>query len=724
MASQGSSRDDLPHFYVHAIPESRRDVLMSELRATATAAVGDFPSHLNALTAILRRVDCTSALADFSNIWFLARMDGQTNEIGLDVMQHHAELLQAVALTMEPAHWGGIAPAMCELEAIFAWIKVLAEAPTMNYMATARHEGTGAWAEDHLLLRMRQRTQAVRNWDYYPRSIATAKALYGPLDGSLAKGLKRALGFDIVDLTVLTETIASLFMTRQNRHVPTCATAVDAHTPLERYRELLPDIYTFDVATLASSSRLSAATVNAIMSSLSLKPGALVGHRPQHLYLDNPIWLRPFIDLGTGQFLIPIIQATFSHLHLIAKRLSDEAGVIRQLDKRRSDYLEAEVADVLQGLGAGGTPRSSVAATAAEVSKNAKWAWKGATYETDCLALLDRTLLIVEAKSSRLTREVLRAAPGSFKDLIRKVVLKPSEQSARLLALIEDARKGDAEAVAVCRGLHPDACDIDLVIRLSITLDDLSFICTAEPTLKEAQWIPPEHDLPTTMTIYDFRHVLHILDNPILLFHYLHERSFLQKIQNVLADELDLLVLYLQTGLNIGSVPDGDLLLRASGSELIDRYYMACESGTPVAKPKPRLRPIFRRIVEKLTATRPPGWVTMGRHVLSCADYEQQETVERRLRKLRKTVQRRRREREPQYALEIHPEEDRKAVVLFCLFPKKLRKVSIDRARRLSADVLEGADSKECCVVVKSIDDWRSPYEEIFLVGPRAPNSP
>ena len=745
MANQGSSRDDPLQFYIYSIPESKQDAFRTEVRRTATAAVRDFPSQLNALIATLRRVDCTSALASFSYYGLPTTIDehGQRKEIMPDIVQHHAELLQAIALTIEPTDWGGI-PTTHDLGIVFELIKVLADAPPMKYLTTDIRKGSQSLAVEELLVRKRLTTQVVRNWDYHPQTIAGSKALYGALE----KGLKRTLGFDVIELIVLAEAIASQVTLRQGDHMRMLATVLGAaSTPLEqleRYYEhnpsftgspksvlealssrsvdvktfvrshsdlRLPNIYTFDVPALASSSGLSAETVEAMVSTLSLDPGALAGCKPEHLYLDNPIWSKPFIGLGHGQFLIPVIQAIFSHLHLIAKRLSDEAGMVIQLDKRRSDYLEAEVVDVLT-------------ATGARVSKNAKWKWRGATYETDCLALLDRTLLIVEAKSSRLTHEVLRAARGSFKDLIRRVVLKPSEQSARLLSVVKGAREDDAEAVAVCRALDLDAHDIDLVIRLSITLDDLSFICTAELALKEAQWIPPEHDLPTTMAIHDFRHVLDILSNPVMLCHYLHERSFLQRSATLLADELDLLGFYLRTGLNVGQVPPEHFLALTGESKEIDEYYTACESGMAVGKPNPKLRPLFRGIVEKLTATRPPGWLTMGRHVLSCADSAQQEDVERQLRKLRKVARHSRRQRKSQSWIVIQPEEVRKAVVLFFLFPKSMHKVSIDRARRLGVDIQKGAGSKECCVVVKSIDDTRSPYEEIFLVGRGAQGSP
>ncbi len=341
-------------------------------------------------------------------------------------------------------------------------------------------------------------------------------------------------------------------------------------------------------------------------------------------------------------------------------------------------------------------------------------------FETDCLMSLDRTLLIVEAKSSRLTLQALRAAPGSLKRLVEKVILDPSLQSARLSALIEGAKKGDHDSQAICRRLGVRALDVDLVIRLSITLDDFSFICTAEEVLRTAKWISKDHALPVTMTIHDLRHVIQILDNPIFTFHYLHERYFLQKRYRIVADELDLLGAYLHNVLNMNQAParKSDLLIFANSSEVIDRFYNARDAGFVPQKPTPCLRPLFRSALEKLFAETPQGWTTVGRYLLSCADYEQQKVVERKLSKLRKHVRRKWRQRGHKCSLVVQPPEMHKAVVVFYLFPEELRSESIDRAKRLTAEIFDSTGRKGCCVLVRSIDDWQNPYEAMILVRP------
>ena len=653
MARLPSTPNDPLDLEVLSIPKFQREEFRSEMRADASAAVADFPSNFKALTDILSRLDCTCVLANFVYYGLQAAIDdhGRRKEMMPNILQHHAELLQAIVLTIHFPEWPGDPPTT-RLEEIFDLMERLARVPLKKYVTAAHDEGDGSLAVEELLVRMRLSTQAVRNWDYYQDTITTAKKLYGPL----GPRLRSRLHFDIVDLVTLASTIVSQVEDRKENHMSMLGRVMRGKTEeeqLERYYEwkshltgtpeaipealssrsvdvktfvishsnlFLPEIYTFDIPTLASRSGLPAHTVERILRVLALKPGALVGSNPEHLFLDNPVWSRPIIEIGNGKFMAPLIQMVFSHLHLIVKRLTDKAEMTPKLDERRSEYLEKEIAEVL-----------SATMPKARVSKNVKWSWQGAEYETDCLVCLDHTLLVVEAKSSRLTDEALRAAPGTLRKLTRKLVLNPSLQSARLLTVVESAKRGDADAVATCCHLDIDASDIDLVIRLSITLDDLWLMYTAELALKNAKWIPATHDLPVTMTIHNFKHVAHVLDNSIFLFHYLHERRFAQKRWNMIADEVDLLGIYLRNGLNTARVPatESDLLVLTGQSELIDRYYNARDAGFDRPKPKPHLRPLFRRIVGKLAASTPPRWTTIGRHVLSCAEYDQQKIIEK-----------------------------------------------------------------------------------------------
>ena len=147
----------------------------------------------------------------------------------------------------------------------------------------------------------------------------------------------------------------------------------------------------------------------------------------------------------------------------------------------------------------------------------------------------------------------------------------------------------------------------------------------------------------------------------------------------------------------------------------MDGFYNARDAGTKRVLPKPSLSPFFRRIVDKLSTSKPPRWTTIGRHILSCVDFQGQGAVERELKRLGRTVRRASREGSGRCALVIVPPEVRKAPVVFYLFPETLRRGSRDRAAQVAWEVLSESGRDECCVLVKSVKDWRNPYEAVLL---------
>jgi len=440
--------------------------------------------------------------------------------------------------------------------------------------------------------------------------------------------------------------------------------------------------------------------VGKILSTISLLPGALSDANPEHLFLSNPIWTAPGIQIEE-KFFVPMPQVAFSHIHELIRGLSEKAGLRDDLERIRARYLEVKLEETL-----------NKALPGASVATGVSWNLDGQRFETDALVILDRTVIIAEAKSHHLTPEGLRGAPARVKRHIQDLVLSPSLQSERLEKLIEAARSGDELAVETVSkiGLHPSK--IDRVIRLSVTLEDLSVLSSAEADLKEVQWVPADHRLAPNIHIADLLCIVDILDNSLLLLHYLSERSFFQKSFTLLGDELDFLGLYLETGLNLADLERHDGQFSPTGmSEPIDRYYIGRDAGLKLPKPKMKLRPLFRNILERLNQTRPQGWTTVGLHLLSSADPSEQRKVENGLNKLREMVRKQYREPEHLNALHIKPPHDRKARVIFYLFPEALR-ASFPEAMRLHVEqAFADEDCEECVVFARCTENWGRPYE-------------
>lgn len=224
--------------------------------------------------------------------------------------------------TVDSTRWRGV-PSTDEMANVLRLIEGLANVPPMKYIADSFAKRDDSRAEEELLLRMRLSTQAVRNWDYHEETISTARILYGPLAGLL----KEQLGFHIDDLLKLATTMSSLVKVRTNDYATMLRNVMRTQTDedrLARYYDwkpqlkgspevllealkslpvdarvstfvvshssfcFLPEMYTFDIPTLSMESDVPEPAIEAIFRAIALKPGALVGANPKHLFLQNP----------------------------------------------------------------------------------------------------------------------------------------------------------------------------------------------------------------------------------------------------------------------------------------------------------------------------------------------------------------------------------------------------------------------------------------------------
>ena len=460
----------------------------------------------------------------------------------------------------------------------------------------------------------------------------------------------------------------------------------------------------FNAKELAELTGLTEREVEVALQAISLRPGDLETARAEHLFLDNPVWQCPIVDLD-GSFFIPIPQMAFSHIHRIMDRLCAEAGLKEQLSKARSRMLENKVEETFRR-----------ALPGAEIRSSLKWTLGDQQFETDLLVVIDRTVVIAEAKSNRLTAEGLRGAPDRVRRHVADLVLFPSQQSERLSTLIEGARNGDPIALEVMEQTKLDATQIDNVVRLSVTLDDMSILTSAESDFKALGWVPGDHELAPTILISDLGCIADVLADPLQFLHYLSERSFFQKNFNLLGDELDFLGLYLATGFNLSALQRDDMQLVPSGmSEPLDRYYNGRDAGIHVPKPKMKLSPSFSRILRHLVEKRPPGWTTIGMHLLGCAGPSEQATIERQLDGLRRTVQKTHRHGQLN-SLHIQPPDNRKARIIFFAFPAVKRTSMRRDMEQLASEALEDENVHDCIVFGRNTDQWDKPYDTVIFV--------
>jgi hypothetical protein len=726
-----------------SISPEKHPEFKEKLLETARARVAEFPKQLALAKEQLRDSDALGIMACVASYGLQGYVSDkgieQPRRGSLSIEQHHAELLQAILLSIPADEVSKGILTQDAMQTVFDTLPKLAETFFFQRIIDAEKiEDEAEQLVRSLQERVRLHTQAVRNWGYFEEVVRLTQDLFQPLNADLAAHH----GFGATDLIETMFAVVQEYERRQSEHFSTLKKISRGGTVrqmLKLYYRHVPDLkgtpeellgslpagitpqqlmaliiahsdlrrselMQFTPDELATITSKPLEVVRSILKGLSLPLGALADAKPEHFFLGNPVWETPLVDLGDTYF-IPLPQIVFSHIHRVMDRLASSAKIKEKLSSRRSRFLE----DLVEGVFRRVFPD-------AEVRSTVKWRLGDQQFETDLLVLIDRTIVIVEAKSHRLTAEGLRGAPDRVKRHIEDMVLEPSVQSARLQQLIAKAQMGDVEALKIMEGLKVDTSVVDRVVRISVTLDDLSVLSSAEPDFKKAGWVPGDHELAPTILIADLLCIAEILDNPLLFLHYLSERSYLQRSLNLMGDELDFLGLYLATGFNSNVLREKNLFLLDGMSRPIDKYFMSREAGVNLPKPKAELRPLFRQIINRLIETKPPGWTTIGLHLLSCADPAEQAAIERALNKLRKMVQKNHRDPEHLSSLQIHPPEQRKARVIFHLFPESRRGEMKKAMEHFAAMALERNSVDTCVVFARCTEAWGRAFEAVLLM--------
>jgi hypothetical protein len=724
-------------------PFSRMDpeALKAALAAVADRKIDEFPKLVDVVLQLFREKYPPHILSVVAGYSLLAGVSqhGVGSRLSSKVEQHHVEVLQALALMLREEEWGQPPAAPGDMQKAFDTIEQLADAFSFRrFKAMEREHDEQARAVLLLQERLRLHTQSVRNWGSYSQVIRISTELYAPLDDLL----RDKLGFSASELISTGRSLVDLLEARSNvrfrwlrrvfreqkiprivrayyknhplvvgdpdeliKVIPAGTTREQLMSRLLAHADLLLDEVMHVTATqVAQASGLSEEVVQRVLDSLSLSPGDLHDENPEHLFMANPIWIAPIIALD-GRHFCPIPQSIFSHINGIMHSLADNAGVLAELEGLRATYLEGKVGRLL-----------ATALPSAAVRDGIRWLAGDIGYETDHVALIDKTAIIVEDKSAALTGPGLRGAPDRVRRHVRDLIADPSEQSARLEATIWRAKAGDVDAAQCLAPFDLELGGVERVLRISVTLDDFSILSSAELELKKAGWILPELALAPTLNLADFEAVIEILERPSFLLHYFSERQRVQKDGHIFADEMDFLGCYLETGLNLGDLGEQKLLLTLTGmSKPIDRYYNSHDAGVLVSKPKPKLAPYMGSLVSAIEAKAFPRWTTITSDLLRCATYDEQRRLEKLMAELKAKVERNWRDPRHQCSLVVHSHPLRGTVVVFFLYPPQLVERRKEIAEELASQIFDSRDCDRCVMICRNTSRWNEPYASVLI---------
>lgn len=573
---------------------------------------------------------------------------------------------------------------------------------------------------------LRTNTKGVRNWGYFSQVKDISKELYGFFNESLAE----KFGFTVDQLFTVFEFLTNQLDELSNsrfqkfRVLNSCK---DKKKLVLKYFELfeedLAEAHLFiesEIFNRASREKLFAFFLNSsdqyvyedyvfspieISKELSIDPNAvrrileefsmMLGELKEfpidHLFLSNPTWLKPVIKIDVDKYFCILPQIFFSFVIPSIEKLILEVDK-EKLNKRRSSYLENKVEEVINRR----FPK-------ANTLSGMTWIEGDSQYETDLITFIDSYILIVEAKSVKVSEPALRGAPSRIKRHVKEILIEPNVQSQRLKSKLELLMNNPSLDDPLREKLPVDLGSIHRVIRLSISLEDFGMIQSNVYQLEKTGWLPDDFDCCPTMNLADFETLFDFLDHPVQIIHYLERRHELESELNYMGDELDLMGLYIGTLFNVGDLDYKDNMIITGMSDELDRYYNSKDAGIFLSKPSPKLDPLFRGIVEQLEGRGAPRWTEIG-VILNRFSPDDQRLFSKMVKKLKRNVRKNWNIfGHENTAVLIPPKSSEYALsyVMYCNKNSDLRDTFISQANEHS---FEKKHVNRCLVIAKNID--------------------
>lgn len=663
------------------------------------------------------------------------------------LLQHDLELLQGLLLQHRLAEFGRRHVLPQDFIIMRLLLQGATESSGFRRLATL---DTSAKVEDRQLTRMREtmrmHTEGIRNWGYPQQVFRISKGIFAKLEDDI----EAEFGFRVAGLIDMFLNIVKVIGGRANAHIQQLGPARDAETidqAMKAYYKAFPEmegspeevaemarqkgaslayvkrmitshgdyrlpaIYTLAVSDFADAypESIEAEPLKAVLSAWTLSFGELAGMDPEHLFLGNPVWTRPLIDLGEERFLWPVPGLFLSFcLEMIERLIARDKRMLERYYIQRSKYLEEETARLL-----------AAALPTAQVFRGSLWTDPsgGKEHENDILLILDSHCIVVEAKGGRVGDAARRGASHSLGDAVDELVASPAEQAHRFAEFL--SRNPGQHCFKTRRGVvnSVDTTNVRVYGRLNVVLEVLPVLAARWRDLAEVGFVPPTSPPTPTMTLADLELVLQILSDPASVIHYIQRRAQLEEHAEICGDELDLLAYYMRTGFNIGeSEFNGTPLFLYGLSPGFDAYFMGEWTGETVPKPERRLTPLWRDFLSQLQRSSPEGWLDIAYHLL-CVAYEDHVEFEAELERREKAVR------------TAPSDPNRKDMVNLCNGPPA-RRVSVvglayagldrdarnERMGAAASICLEHDDTEEAVVIGRDTGSSSYPYSVIALI--------
>jgi hypothetical protein len=732
-----------PFYFHNPTSDLPPDALRSHVSEYARESEVKFKDYLAEVQELLRQVDPLSLMSQLA--WYGLSgglsQDGKISAWNSDkgFSQANVELVQALSLQLAPDEIGAGLVTPDHVQRCFDNLPKLSQAFAARRMAALGQQLSDQQKSISLLQEhLRAHTHIVRNWGYADAVKRMLNSLASYFDAEFLSQIG-------VSATQILKVFQYLLETSENRGnlryrklkevfrrdtveeafrtyniLFGCDRSDEGDFILKTKRDkvgfeqlkflllthsdlLLREVYTFAAGKIAEDLHMASEKVNYIMGEISFPLGALADKKPESMLLDNPIWMKPVIHIGDGQFFCPLPMVPFSFaFHILSAIAKKSQRLKRAYHAGKAKFLEDEIGRLFGKSFSGCEIRSSY-----------EWRDGDKVFENDLLVRIDSHLLIIEAKSNSISWPALRGAPERAKRHIQEIILESSEQSWRLASRLREVLLRPELQAKLLPNFPLELQSVHTVLRLSVTLEDFAVIQTNQHLFDGTEWIPEGHRLAPCILLADLELVFEMLDSVAQKIHYLRRRSELAENMVILAEEISLLGFYFGTGFNIGLTEFGnDKLVLHGMSKAVDEYCMARAEGIVRDKPRLRLTSWWRSILSNIEERRFCGWTDIASILLNCS-YEEQQKCEAMFAQLRSDIHRTYKDPKHLCSVSYIPHKHRSDALMLYGFKggQKGRRCSI--MEDLSEQAFEQVHVQRCLIIGTNIDDPPHPFTTI-----------
>jgi hypothetical protein len=348
------------------------------------------------------------------------------------------------------------------------------------------------------------------------------------------------------------------------------------------------------------------AALEKAISEWSLKLGSLQTTQTEHLFLANPIWSKPIIELSAGHYFWPVFSLFVSFgLEMLEAQFEGNQALKDAYHDRRSDFTEERTAELLSDLAPG-----------ARMLRNLEWrdGETGKDLENDILILIDKHAFIVECKSGRI-KDAARRGGQSLDESLRKLIQEPTEQGYRFEQFLcnqsEPMRLKDKRGTS--HEVDPTA--ILSYTRVNVLLDFWGPLACQDKLLRQAGIINTPALAAVSLALVDLENLLYLIESPAQRIHYLHHRADLERTFEIIGDELDLIAYYLGGG-RWPADPNTKMSI-VSASSHVDPFLRRRDLGLSKRIPKLKLNQWWTDMLQRMEAKVYAGWTEAAIVLLS-----------------------------------------------------------------------------------------------------------